>query len=568
MKPIGKIIRALFPSNNYGWIFLLFFLLLLPNFVVMFRSSDLAGDIMKQIAYLFFSCLILFVPALLFKAKTYFTLSSIFLLFSPIEIGHVLLNKMPISIGLMSAILNTNNQEAFELIYSLKGYVILFLLILILYYWILFTKIENKPILSGQGKILVFSLFTLFNIALWLMMWKMSDYTDGAIYRLRAANSNFSMKYKKVYPCDLIAATAEVIGMEREIGEMQEQLKDFSFEAEREDTIPGKEIYVLVIGESSRYGNYALNGYNRPTTPLLNKQENLVSYSKVLTTSNLTNIAIQQILTRATPDKPDIAYKEKALPEAFIECGFNTAWLASQSSSDRFVKRITADMDYTFFSTTDFDSADNYDGKLLPHLDSVLSLDKQRQLIVIHTLGSHFRYNARYPESFCRFIPSLHENTGYDVVSPSNKEVLVNSYDNSICYTDYVLNEIIRKVDDQKAVSAVVYLSDHAENLYDDARNLAVHGNTEPSIYELHIPLFIWTSTAYRTVRPEKAEAIENHKEKKVSTSNLFHSFLDIAGIRYDGNNKEQSFASPEFREDSVWYILTPDKRLIKKSDL
>ena len=323
-----------------------------------------------------------------------------------------------------------------------------------------------------------------------------------------------------------------------------------------------------MIGESSRYGNYSLNGYNRPTSPLLDKQENLVSYSKVLTTSNLTNIAIQQILTRATPDNPDIAYKEKALPDAFIECGFSTAWLASQSSSDRFVKRITADMDYTFFSTTDFDSADNYDGKLLPHLDSVLSLDKQKQLIVIHTLGSHFRYNARYPESFCRFTPSLHDNTGYDVVSPSNKEILVNSYDNSICYTDYVLNEIIRKVNDEKAVSAVVYLSDHAENLYDDERNLAVHGNTEPSIYELHIPLFIWTSAAYRDARPEKAEAIEDHKEKKVSTSNLFHSFLDIAGLSYPEEDKGESVASPEFREDSVWYILTPDKRLIKKSDL
>lgn len=568
MKRIGKMIRSLFPSNKYGWMTLLFFLLLLPNLAVMFRSSDLMGDIPKQAAYLFFSCLILIVPALLFKAKLYFSLSGLFLILSPIEIGHVLLNKMPISIGLMSAILNTNNQEAFELIYSLKGYVIFFLLILILYYWVLFTRIENKPIFTVKGKIVVFSLFAIFNIALWGMMWKMVDYTDGAIYRMRATNSSFLMKYKKIYPCDLIAATAEVFAMEREIDRMQEQLKDFSFRAEQQDTIPGKEIYVLVIGESGRYGNYSLNGYNRPTSPLLDKQENLVSYSKVLTTSNLTNIAIQQILTRATPDNPNIAYKEKALPDAFIECGFNTAWLASQSSSDRFVKRITADMDYTFFSTTDFDSADNYDGKLLPHLDSVLSRNKQKQLIVIHTLGSHFRYNARYPESFCRFTPSLHENTGYDVVSPSNKEVLVNSYDNSICYTDYVLNEIIRKVDDEKAVSAVVYLSDHAENLYDDERNLAVHGNTEPSIYELHIPLFIWTSAAYRNARPEKAEAIENHKEKKVSTSNLFHSFLDIAGISYPEENREQSFASPEFREDSVWYILTPDKRLIKKSDL
>lgn len=568
MKRIGKMIRSLFPSNKYGWMTLLFFLLLLPNLVVMFRSSDLAGDIPKQVAYLFFSCLILTVPALLFKAKAYFALSSLFLILSPIEIGHVILNKMPISIGLMSAILNTNNQEAFELIYSLKGYVLLFIPILILYYWVLFTRIENKPIFTGKGKIVVFSLFALFNIALWGTMWKMSDYTDGTVYRMRAANSNFLMKYKKVYPCDLLAATTEVFAMEREIDRMQEQLKDFSFRAERQDTLPGKEIYVLVIGESSRYGNYSLNGYNRPTSPLLDKQENLVSYSKVLTTSNLTNIAIQQILTRATPDNPDIAYKEKALPDAFIECGFSTAWLASQSSSDRFVKRITADMDYTFFSTTDFDSADNYDGKLLPHLDSVLSLDKQKQLIVIHTLGSHFRYNARYPESFCRFTPSLHDNTGYDVVSPSNKEILVNSYDNSICYTDYVLNEIIRKVDAEKAVSTVVYLSDHAENLYDDERNLAVHGNTEPSIYELHIPLFIWTSAAYRDARPEKAEAIENHKEKKVSTSNLFHSFLDIAGLSYPEEDKGESVASPEFREDSVWYILTPDKRLIKKSDL
>lgn len=568
MKRIGKMIRSLFPSNKYGWMTLLFFLLLLPNLVVMFRSSDLAGDIPKQVAYLFFSCLILTVPALLFKARVYFALSSLFLILSPIEIGHVILNKMPISIGLMSAILNTNNQEAFELIYSLKGYVLLFILILILYYWVLFTRIENKPIFTGKGKIVVFSLFALFNITLWGTMWKMSDYTDGAVYRMRAANSNFLMKYKKVYPCDLLAATTEVFAMEREIDRMQEQLKDFSFRAERQDTLPGKEIYVLVIGESSRYGNYSLNGYNRPTSPLLDKQENLVSYSKVLTTSNLTNIAIQQILTRATPDSPDIAYKEKALPDAFIECGFSTAWLASQSSSDRFVKRITADMDYTFFSTTDFDSADNYDGKLLPHLDSVLSLDKQKQLIVIHTLGSHFRYNARYPESFCRFTPSLHDNTGYDVVSPSNKEILVNSYDNSICYTDYVLNEIIRKVDGEKAVSAVVYLSDHAENLYDDERNLAVHGNTEPSIYELHIPLFIWTSAAYRNARPEKAEAIEDHKEKKVSTSNLFHSFLDIAGLSYPEEDKGESVASPEFREDSVWYILTPDKRLIKKSDL
>lgn len=547
---------------------LLFFLVLLPNFVVMFGSSDLAGDFVKQAAYLFFSCLLLLIPALFFKARLYFLFLSIFLLVSPIEIGHILFSRMPVTVGLMSAILNTNNQEAFELIYSMKGYVILFILILLVFYGVLFTRIENKPLLTGKGKILVSGLFILFNATLWLTMWKIADYTDGPVYRVRAANMNFRSKYKKVYPCDLIAATIEVWASEREVEKMQEELKDFRFQAQRQDTVPEKEIYVLVIGESSRYRNFSLNGYARPTSPLLDKEKNLLSYSKALTTSNLTNIAIQQMLTRATPKDPNLAHKEKALPDAFIECGFNTAWLASQSSSDRFVRRITAGMDYTFFSTTDYDSADNYDGKLLPHLDSILSLDNQKQLIVIHTLGSHFRYNARYPESFDRFTPSLHDITGYDMVSPSNKEVLINSYDNSICYTDYILDEIIRKVKATNAVSAVIFISDHAENLYDDKRNMAVHGNTNPSIYELHIPLFIWTSDAYREIRPEKIEMINNHKDKKVSTSNLFHSFLDLAGISYPGEDKEKSFAAPEFREDSVWYILTPDKRIINKSNL
>lgn len=568
MKSIGKILRSLFPANNYGWMTLLFFLLLLPNFVVMFKSSDLAGDFVKQAAYMFFSCLILLVPALFFKVRFYFLFQSLFLLMSPIEIGHILFSRMPVTIGLMSAILNTNQQEAFELIYSMKGYVILFLLILLVFYGILFTQIENKPLFTRRGKIWMCCLYILFNLALWTAMWKISDDTNGTAFRIQAVTNNFYSKYTKTYPCNLIAVFIETLATEQETEQMQEKLKDFRFHAQRQKTIQEKEIYVLIIGESCRYGNFSVNGYERPTSPLLEKEKDLISYSKALTTSNVTHLAIPQILTRATPHDPDRAHKEKALPDLFIECGFHTAWIASQYASNRFVKRITKGMDYSFFSTTDFDSADNYDGKLLPHIDSVLNMNNQKQLIIVHTLGSHFRYNARYPKSFERFTPSLQDNTGYDVINPDNKEVLVNSYDNSICYTDYVLDEIIRKVDAQDAISAVVFISDHAENLYDDERHMTMHGNVEPTIYELHIPLFIWTSSAYRKIHPNKTETINNHKEKKVSTSNLFHSFLDLASISYPEEKKEKSFASTEFREDSVWYILTTDERIINKSDL
>lgn len=556
----------MFPSNTYGWMAVLFLLVLLPNLVVMFRSSDLSGDPMKQAAYLLFSCLILLVPAFVLKARAYFALLSVFLVLSPIEIGSVLVNRMPVSVGMMSAILNTNSQEAFELIYSLKGYAAAYLLLLVAFYWVLFVKIENKPLLTLRGKALLFGLFAIFNIALWLAMWKIAAFTDEPGYRVKTANMSFNTKYRKAYPFNLIAATSEVMLAQQEVRKMQERLKDFSFRAKPQEAIEEKELYVLVIGESARYGNFSLNGYHRPTSPLLEKQANLVSFDSVLATANLTTTAMRQLLTRATPQHPDRAYKENALPDAFRECGFSTAWLTNQSANDRFIRRITDKMDYTFFSTTDFDSADNYDGKLLSHLDSVLSLNNDKQLVVIHTLGSHFRYNARHPEDFRRFTPALSESTRYDVVGLANKELLVNSYDNSICYTDYVLHQIISRVERAKAVSAVVYISDHAENLYDDPTDMLMHGNTEPTFVELHIPLFVWTSDAYRAYRPDKADAIQTNKGKKASTTHLFHSFLDMAGIAYPGEDKESSIASPLFSADSVWHVLTPDERIIQKS--
>ena len=564
MSNIRNILSILFPSNRYGWMLILFLLLLLPNFSVAFLGSDLSGNLFKQIAYLSFSVLLFLIPILFLKARTYFVFASIFLWLAPIEIGHILFCRMPVSVGLMSAILHTTQQEASEFIRSVWIYIIPIVCILGLYYWILFRKIENKPLLTGKGKILFAGFFLIFNLALFIEMWRLASFTDADYTRMERTVDSFKSKYRKVYPCDLLWATSEVLQTERAIKQMNEQLRDFSFHAYLRQPIAERELYVLVIGESARYGNFSINGYERETSPLLAGTENLISYSQVLSTANLTETALRQMLTRATPWQQERAYQEKALTDAFRECGFHTAWIGNQSAKDDFIQRIVSNMDAHFFSTTDYDATANYDEKLLPHFDEILRQNHQKQFVVIHTLGSHFRYNARYPESFTRFTPALQTFTDYGIVNAANKELLVNSYDNTICYTDSILHEIIQRVANTQSVSAVVYISDHAENLYDDDRELAMHGSTTPTKYELHVPLFIWTSESYKQARKEKACALQQHKACKVSTTNLFPSLLDIAGIAYPEEELQLSIASSCFQEDSVWYIITPDKRVIK----
>ena len=50
----------------------------------------------------------------------------------------------------------------------------------------------------------------------------------------------------------------------------------FSYEAERTAEVPGREVYVYIIGEASRAMNWQLYGYGRETNPLLSQEEGLV----------------------------------------------------------------------------------------------------------------------------------------------------------------------------------------------------------------------------------------------------------------------------------------------------
>lgn len=160
-----------------------------------------------------------------------------------------------------------------------------------------------------------------------------------------------------------------------------------------------------------------------------------------------------------------------------------------------------------------------HDGELLPYLQKEVDKTDGNLFFVIHTYGSHFNYHERYPKDFAFYTPDKAEG-----IRASYKKQLRNSYDNSIHYTDYVLGEITDMMKKTDACVSMLYLSDHGEDIFDDARARYLHASPIPTYYQLHIPYIIWFSDAYRATYPEKYQTTMAHQALPVSTNSVFHT--------------------------------------------
>jgi len=372
------------------------------------------------------------------------------------------------------------------------------------------------------------------------------------------------MNSYKVYPYGLLFNAYRIYVTKRDIRNGREKIRNFDFHAQKEKPVNDREVYVFVIGETGRYDSYSLNGYSRETSPMLSKTQNLISYSDLFSEANITSSSLPIILTRASAKDYNRAFVEKSFVDAFKEAGFKTYWIAAQSASNSFIRRISKDTDEEYFMPIDFNSDNNYDEKLWKYLSEVLEREDKKVLIVLHTLGSHFRYNFRYPLSYEIFKPSFKGSFDYNMISVKNKKTFVNTYDNSIVYTDFFLATTIQKLDCLNAVSALVYVADHGENLFDTPENIVLHGGSKFTKYDLHVPFFVWTSNKYNQLYPEKEENMVENKDKKLSSDNIFYSFLDIADITFPEQDLTKSIASKQLKEDSVRYMIDTNMEVQK----
>ena len=171
-----------------------------------------------------------------------------------------------------------------------------------------------------------------------------------------------------------------------------------------------------------------------------------------------------------------------------------------------------------------------YDEILLTGLkEQILASKKNKILIILHTSTSHGpTYSKKYPPRFETFKPVCNS---VELGKCSQKE-LINAYDNTIVYTDYILYNIIEDLKQLKEFrSTMIFVSDHGESLGE--KNLYMHGvplSIAPK-EQYEIPFIVWVSDNSKRLKPNKI----------LSQNHVFHSVLNFLNIQSPVYNEEMN---------------------------
>ena len=291
------------------------------------------------------------------------------------------------------------------------------------------------------------------------------------------------------------------------------QTNDFVFHSTRTRNFAQKETYVLAIGESVRYANCSLNGiYPRETMPLAGKQKNLVFFHNYYTDGCTTSISVPMIVTRATAEENDLSYTEKSIVQVFKENGFTTVVIKRGLFNQISSAYLYQGVDYTVDV--------NSDAEVMSAIDSVSAL-YEKTFIMFQLLGSHFYY-GNFPKEFGKWHPN--NQSDKDVKSDS---LLINSYDNTILYTDYLLNNLMDTLKN-RGMAALWYVSDHGQTI---TATTGWHG-TLCNKDEYHVPLFVWYSDEYEQENKEKTAALRQHVREPMNADCIFYTICGMANIQ------------------------------------
>ncbi|WP_295141390.1 phosphoethanolamine--lipid A transferase [uncultured Campylobacter sp.] len=278
-----------------------------------------------------------------------------------------------------------------------------------------------------------------------------------------------------------------------------------------------RRLMVLIVGETARAKNYSLGGYAKNDTNFYTKNEpNLVYFSDARSCGTATAVSLPCLFSKSTrKEYSSKEFSENAL-DILKRVGVKVVWLGNNSGKCKGVcDRLDAgDVEY-------FDAG--YDTNMLPSLKKRLENLAQNEIIVLHLQGSHGpAYYARYPSKFRKFTPTCDTSE----LSSCDSDSIVNTYDNTLLFTDFFIDEVINAVKDAGGdKSAVWYFSDHGESLGENG--IYLHGMPYAIAPETqkHIPMMAYASDEATLAR------LRAQKDDAVSHDNVFSSLLGFFGV-------------------------------------
>ena len=324
---------------------------------------------------------------------------------------------------------------------------------------------------------------------------------------------------------------------------------------------------VLVIGESYNKHHSQLYGYDKPTTPrqmAMAADSSLVVFTDVVASWNLTSFVFKHMLSLWAVGEEGEWCDEPLFPEVFRKAGYQVDFLTNQFQPK--AKDAVYDFSGGFFlndpdfSKRQFDTRNNrtyrYDETLLKAYDALNQRDKSRdsletskiqgRLTILHLMGSHVDYRARYPKQRQYFTPSMYQRPE---LTDKQRRIL-SDYDNSLRYNDSILWAITQRFMDKDAV--VIYVPDHAEEIFDGKPYIygRMHGaNIDYRLArnEMEIPFWVWGSPRYIERHPYGWKAIQAAKDRPLMTDVLPHLLLYLGGISTPLYHPELNVITPEY---------------------
>ena len=293
-----------------------------------------------------------------------------------------------------------------------------------------------------------------------------------------------------------------------------------------------KAVVVLVIGESARKANFQLYGYQRDTNPLLSKQEGLKVYQATACATYTT------AGTKAILEPKDSGDLYELLPNYAFRTGVDVSWRTSNWGEPPI--HIDEYLTDTDLSELYQGRSNDYDDILYYGLrERIESSKKDKVLIILHTSTSHGpKYADKYPKQFEVYKPvakNIEEGE-------KNIGMLINAYDNTIRYTDFLLNSLINTLREMKDWhSAMIFISDHGESLGEN--KMFMHGlpmKLAPKV-QYEIPFLVWTSDGFRTYKQTSGsqDAPEGELPAVLEQHYVFHSVLNLLSIQSPAYNKD-----------------------------
>jgi len=472
--------------------------------------------------------ILLLVPYVIFRRKFLYVIAAT-LLFADgfINLFHWIILKCPLNASSIFVFMNTNFSEASEFMTVKLTSLLLLLIPLILLFIKTLKSVPNFSFKSKTEKI-VWS-------ALWIYM---------VIF---FAENIINNRFVRLAVPDVERAFVSFFDESRAFKALKTRAL---YDLDAEVTTDDPTLVVMIIGESCNRNHMSVYGYGRETTPRLKSRDDIVVFDNVISSNSSTLNSVMNFLTERNIGNPLPIDSCIHIFDVFHSADYKSYWISNQSPIglwDNGVTNLAQNADVVKFvnvmasSSMESTTMKSFDESLIEPLNTAINEEAKNKIVFLHLIGSHTSYNKRYPSDYEVFNGSS-----------DNKQAIIDAYDNSILYNDFVIDSVFSLLGfysqqhPEVRVSAL-YFSDHGENVYDEGEYAGHDYSDKIPHANLEIPFIFWFSQSQTNYLEEHCGFFERDASTPYMIDDLFHTIIDLGGISTDCLDASRSFINSNY---------------------